>query len=1246
LIRRLILETGEGVVELGFPAGEGVAAGSWDGTVRASGDAPYVPAGISLWELSVNKKAGAKAESDYAKRTTTPDGSPTSGCIYVAVSLRPWTKRSEWAKTKAAGGRWKEVRALGVDDVDTWLESAPATHAWLSELVGLKPHGLETPTQWWERWSQSTTPPFPSAAVVAGRDAAVSALRSALGNAGTLVTVRASSRDEVAAFVASLAFAEEPSDGGALLARTVFVDDVEAWRRLRGHSSPLVLVALTEAVAAEFASGSAHVLVIPVAGASDADIELSPIDSLVAAQVLKDAGLAERKADDAGKLARLSLLAARRRLANKRELLQPEWGRTPASRVVRRLALLGRWHENSDADRRLVEKGVGAGYDEVGEEVAALAAGGDPFLARIGGAVGIVSHVDAFLVLRGELRKDDFEAFHDAVKTVFAETDPRLELPREDRWRASLLGKERQYSYDLRQGLATTLALLGAYGDRTVEGSGLTAREWAAWMVRELLETANADASCRLWTSLADVLSLLAEAAPSDFLEAVRLGASGEAPVLRGIFGDATDRDTFATDSAHSNLLWAMETCGWSGDHFGLVVDLLARLTVIDPGGRLANRPFASLQAILLPWYPQNSVTPERRLKAIDALRTNHGTIAWELLLALLPAMHSSSMNISEPRFRDWKPEEIAVPRAEYWNFVDEVCKRVLEDVEHDSERWLAVVDKIGDLPPRSRAAALARLDELGEAGELPAARRTEIWESLRQKVAHHREFAQAEWALPEGEVAAIEGTAAKLEPDAPLDRRGWIFKGHRPEIPEVKSGDDYREYEAALAELRAEAAAEIARSVEWDALLSFAVTLDVPWFLGEALAQANRFDYEEKFLGLLESESEAERTFALGFFSKRFRDAGWEWLDQHISSAQLSPKQLAWLLLQTNDFPKGWELAEDLGGAVAEVFWRNFRTYGHGAEFESVDFVAGRILAAGQPGRALDLIALYGRRESLSHERAELVAQALEDLLGAEERDAEIQGLGHYDLMELFGALEDSDLPRERVARLEWSYLPAFGIDGHPAVLGAMLSEEPEFFVDVIRRIYRPRDEDTEEEPRDEAEIEDDVDEDEHRAAVALNAYRLLSEWKRLPGLRDDGTVDAEALEAWVTSVRTKLAESGHVEVGDSHIGRVLATAPPDADGRPPVAVRDLLEKLQSQDIEDGLRVELFNSRGVTTRGAFDGGDQERAVAAGYSEQAKKFAERWPRAAALLRELGESYERDARRLDEEAERRRKGFDN
>jgi len=139
LIRRLILETGRGIVQLGFPAGEGIGSEGWDGSVWATEATAFIPAGLSLWEVSTRKDVKRKADHDYAKRLGTPDGSPPSDSTYVAALLRRWRDRTNWAKGKAADERWRAVRAYGLDDIETWLESAPVTHAWLSELVGLHP---------------------------------------------------------------------------------------------------------------------------------------------------------------------------------------------------------------------------------------------------------------------------------------------------------------------------------------------------------------------------------------------------------------------------------------------------------------------------------------------------------------------------------------------------------------------------------------------------------------------------------------------------------------------------------------------------------------------------------------------------------------------------------------------------------------------------------------------------------------------------------------------------------------------------------------------------------------------------------------------------------------------------------------------------------------------------------------------------------------------------------------------------
>lgn len=64
LVRRLVHETARDRVEaIDFPAGGGVTSGGFDGFVRASSGTPFVPAGASVWELSVRKDAVKKTRT-------------------------------------------------------------------------------------------------------------------------------------------------------------------------------------------------------------------------------------------------------------------------------------------------------------------------------------------------------------------------------------------------------------------------------------------------------------------------------------------------------------------------------------------------------------------------------------------------------------------------------------------------------------------------------------------------------------------------------------------------------------------------------------------------------------------------------------------------------------------------------------------------------------------------------------------------------------------------------------------------------------------------------------------------------------------------------------------------------------------------------------------------------------------------------------------------------------------------------
>ena len=127
----------------------------------------------------------------------------------------------------------------------------------------------------------------------------------------------------------------------------------------------------------------------------------------------------------------------------------------------------------------------------------------------------------------------------------------------------------------------------------------------------------------------------------------------------------------------------------------------------------------------------------------------------------------------------------------------------------------------------------------------------------------------------------------------------------------------------------------------------------------------------------------------------------------------------------------------------------------------------------------------------------------------------------------------------------------------------------------------------------------------------------------------------------AWVTKARDLLHAADRVDVGDSVMGQVFSGCPIDPDGTwPCLVVRDLIESLRSNAFERGLAVGRANSRGVTTRGIFDGGDQERTLASQYREWAERTSCTHPRASALLKGIARACADDARRHDKDADER------
>jgi hypothetical protein len=100
-------------------------------------------------------------------------------------------------------------------------------------------------------------------------------------------------------------------------------------------------------------------------------------------------------------------------------------------------------------------------------------------------------------------------------------------------------------------------------------------------------------------------------------------------------------------------------------------------------------------------------------------------------------------------------------------------------------------------------------------------------------------------------------------------------------------------------------------------------------------------------------------------------------------------------------------------------------------------------------------------------------------------------------------------------------------------------------------------------------------------------------------------------------------------MEVASTMIGQVLIYAPPDPDGLwLHHSVAEILNAKESNDMRDGFRTALFNSRGVHWG---SGGRAEHELAKKYMDKAEEVeAHGYQRLADSLRELAETYEREA----------------
>ncbi|MEJ7739860.1 MAG: hypothetical protein WKF97_20730 [Chitinophagaceae bacterium] len=804
----------------------------------------------------------------------------------------------------------------------------------------------------------------------------------------------------------------------------------------------------------------------------------------------------------------------------------------------------------------------------------------------------MTSPLDAWSILAPFLTHSDLESFKRVFLNVLAELNPALELDIDQRYLASVYGKIPKFSNALKEGLIESLILIAVYGESFKVTSLTPSQLFADSIVRELLE--NAEGS--KWCSLSTVLPLLAEASPGSFLLAVEKSLKESNPSVLEMFGQDGDI-LFSSSSYYTGLLWALESLAWSKEYLWRVTMILGALARLDPGGNLRNRPINSLKEIHIAWHREIDADFHTRKTVLEKLMQKEPDVAWHLFLKLLSENHPVPHPIHTCRWRfSTQLRGRTFRQHQVWDYCSFVFDKLIFLASGNEER---VASLIVFYPRLLHEDSDKLLKFLLESKDLTNHPKDAVWNELRSLLGWHREHSEQDWALSEDELKKIEIVFTVYTPNNDLKRFLFLFKENWPAFPQGLERRKMKEANEFINEQRRAALDCIYKKKGLSGILEMAEDLENLGFPGHSMSELDFSNEEEMMIlrGLTNGSNNKINMLCRYYLFARsiklkesFVNKTWEMIlsmqpDDNVQSAfflSLEPQKFIWALL------------ESLPPAVGNEYWLKVNL---SLDRFSTDHRLYAIYKLLEVNRHVIII------NQVSHFAEELPTELLINLLyeAATVKVVEEGQLIIYSLSRIFEELQNrKDTNEDRLAQLEWCYidfLTDVHSEGVPATLFNKLSKDPQFFIDMVLLVNKPY-EGTSDELNEEKKDE--------RYKKVDSAKRLLESLRMIPGVDRDGTINEEVLNHWVTTVRAQAIEINCLDGVDSQIGVLMAWYPRNNTYWPAKEICEVIDHCESAVMMSDFRTEIYNSRSVHVKGAYEGGGQERSLSAYFEKMGK----------------------------------------
>ncbi len=893
------------------------------------------------------------------------------------------------------------------------------------------------------------------------------------------------------------------------------------------------------------------------------------------------------------------------------ESSKTDWVQHPDAAHLALAVLIGAWQDESQYDREVIEQLLGISYDKWLKKVQEILHFSDSPLSLKNGVWKVVNRTELWDQLRVRIFDQNIDTFMPLALAVLKEPDPAFEMPAEERYMASIYGKEMKHSRVLRQGIAEGLAILGTLPNACSNCSQGKV-EATCWRVINQLLT---DANHVLWGSLNELLPTLAEVDPGEFLNGVEKAMRMTPCPFKELFSQ--EGNGITSGNYLTGLLWALEGIAWDEKQLVSVCVVLGELASHDPGGQWANRPSNSLATILMPWLPQTFASADKRKVAVETtVNECSDSVAWNLLLQLLPSQDQISSKTHTPIWRksiphNWKE---GITNEEYQQQISCYVKLAVNKAGQNIDRLSKLIGYFDNLPEPDLKKILRSLTSWPIL-DIPEEQRLSIWEHLTRFTKQHRRYTYAKSALSNDLITRIEQVAKKLAPKNPFNLYQHLFSDSDSDY--YDDNENLLEQREKFNTKRKKAISKIFQQSGVKGVIKFAETVPSPHHVGQALSVITDAVIERTLLPhFLDTSNDKHKDLVGNFIYFKHLEKKWEWSD-NIDKSVWTSTQIGQFLAYLPFTNEAWERASEWIQREESEYWSrtnvNVYNYADGDFTIAID----KLIENNRPHSAINCLDRM-RRSKQTIDTNQCIRVLRAALLYREPSHT----MNVYNIVKLIKFLQaHPSVNQDKLCEVEWEYVPLLDQRGGitPQTLERKLANDPKFFFKIIQLRYRST-----KEKRPYKESTEEV------KTIATYAWQLLHGWKIPPGTQEDGTFSEESFIEWIQKVKAACIKYGYLKFALTHIGKVLIYAPQDPKElwihR---AVAKELNDRENDEMRDSFRIGMYNSRGICR--AISTAEPERELAEKFRNKAEELENAgFHRFAKTLKYLADGYDKDA----------------